>query len=117
MLPEIRDEARLRAAFQWTIPDFYNIGVDVCDRWADRTPSRPAILDVAANGTVRVATYGDLKQRSNRLASALQAAGLGVGDRIGILLPQSIAVAESHIAIYKMGPLPCLWRLCLASRL
>ena len=103
MLPEIRDEARLRAAFHWKIPDYYNIGVDVCDRWAAAAPSRPAILDVAADGTVTVATYGDLRLRSNRLASALTAQGIGVGDRVGILLPQSIAVAESHIAVYKMG--------------
>ena len=103
MLPEIRDEARLRAAFQWKIPDYYNIGVDVCDRWAAAAPSRPAVLDVAADGAVTVATYGDLRLRSNRLASALTAQGIGVGDRVGILLPQSIAVAESHIAIYKMG--------------
>ena len=103
MLPDIRDEARLRAAFRWTIPDFYNIGVDVCDRWALVSPDRPALFDVTADGRVHSATYGDLRLRSNRLASALQRFGIGVGERIGILLPQSIAVAESHIAIYKMG--------------
>ena len=103
MLPDIRDEARLRAAFRWTIPDFYNIGVDVCDRWASVSPDRPALFDVTADGRVHSATYGDLRLRSNRLASALQRFGIGVGERIGILLPQSIAVAESHIAIYKMG--------------
>ena len=21
--------------FRWNIPEFYNIGVDVCDKWAD----------------------------------------------------------------------------------
>lgn len=103
MLPEIRDEARLRSAFRWNIPAFYNIGVDVCDRWAAHEPQRPAIFDVAADGRVHTATYGDLRLSSNRLASALQRFGIGVGDRVGILLPQSLAVAESHIAIYKMG--------------
>ena len=90
MLPEIRDEARLRAAFRWNIPDFYNIGVDVCDRWAAVAPQRPAILDMAADGSLTLATYGDLRLRSNRLASALKAQAIGVGDRVGILLPQSI---------------------------
>ena len=103
MLPEIRDEAALRAAFRWNIPEYYNIGVDVCDRWAAVAPARPAILDVAADGQVQVSTYGDLRRRSNQLASALQHAGLAIGDRVGILLPQSGAVAESHIALYKMG--------------
>lgn len=103
MLPEIRDEAALRAAFRWNIPEYYNIGVDVCDRWAAVAPARPAILDVAVDGQVQVSTYGDLRRRSNQLASALQHAGLVIGDRVGILLPQSGAVAESHIALYKMG--------------
>ena len=103
MLPNIRDEAQLRAAFRWKIPDFYNIGVDVCDRWAAMAPERPAIFDVDAHHDVKTITYGDLRKRSNQLASALVAYGIGKGERIGILLPQSAIVAESHIAIYKIG--------------
>ena len=29
------DVERLAAAFSWDIPEHYNIGVDVCDKWAD----------------------------------------------------------------------------------
>ena len=39
----------------------------------------------------------------NRLANVLAARGIGRGDRVAILLPQSPAVAASHIAIYKLG--------------
>ena len=27
-----------RAGFAWTIPERYNIGVDICDKTADQTP-------------------------------------------------------------------------------
>ncbi|MCZ8103584.1 MAG: AMP-binding protein [Burkholderiales bacterium] len=103
MLPQIRDEARLRAAFRWSIPDRYNIGVDVCDRWAAVDPDRPAIIEVFAEGGSAVLTFGGLRDASNRLANALRRAGIGRGDRVGLLLPQSRDVAVAHVALYKLG--------------
>ena len=46
---------------------------------------------------------GWLRDTSNRLANALRAHGIGRGDRVSILLPQSPEVAAIHIAIYKLG--------------
>jgi acetyl-CoA synthetase len=103
MMPLIRDETGLRRAFRWQIPVHYNIGVDCCDRWAETDPDRTAIIDVAASGAVDIISFGALRQRSNRLAHALRRAGIGQGDRVAILLPQSREVAEAHIAIYKLG--------------
>jgi acetyl-CoA synthetase len=48
-------------------------------------------------------SYGWLREKSNRLANALRAHGIGRGDRVAILLPQSPEVAAIHIAIYKLG--------------
>ena len=62
MLPEIRDYDSLVAAFRWRIPQRYNIGVDVCDRWAAADPARVAILDVARDGRVAPVTYGALRE-------------------------------------------------------
>ena len=103
MLPDIRDEKQLHAAFRWDIPARYNIGVAVCDCWAEREPERLALLDVADDGTVTRVSYEDLRAQSNRLANLLVASGIERGERIAILLPQSREVAESHIAIYKAG--------------
>ncbi len=103
MLPQIRDEAALRAAFRWSIPGRYNIGVDVCDRWAAVDPGRPAVIEVFAEGGSAVLTFGGLREASNRLANALRRAGIGRGDRVGILLPQSRDVAIAHVALYKLG--------------
>jgi acetyl-CoA synthetase len=89
-------------AFRWEIPEFYNIGVDICDRWADR-PGRLALIYENESGRVEEYTFQDLKRLSNRLANGLQANGIGPGDRLGILLPQCPETAISHIAAYKIG--------------
>jgi len=122
MLPDIRDEKELHAAFRWDIPGRYNIGVAVCDVWAEREPERLALLNVHETGSVERITFGDLKAQSNRLANLLVKSGVGRGERVAILLPQSRETAESHIAIYKMGgialPLAVLFGIdALAYRL
>ncbi|MBA4394157.1 MAG: AMP-dependent synthetase, partial [Desulfobacca sp.] len=89
-------------SFQWKIPKFYNIGVDVCDKWADQR-YRLALIYEDEKGMVEKYTFWDLKQLSNRLANALRSSGIKQGDRVGILLPQCPETALSHIAIYKIG--------------
>ena len=99
--------AELRDGFRWEIPERYNLGVDVCDRWAEATPDAPAIVDAKPGGAATVTTFAALKARSNRLANALAARGIGrrgaVGDRIGVLLPQCVETALAHIASAKLG--------------
>ena len=103
VLPAASDYDALYRAFRWQVPAHYNIGVDVCDRWAASEPGRVAIFHVGANGAVQEISYGALRGSSNRLANALAAHGIRRGDRVAILLPQAPAVAASHIAIYKLG--------------
>ena len=103
VLPGERVYDALCRAFRWRIPAHYNIGIDVCDRWAEREPGRPALLNLRADGIIEEVTYGALRESSNRLANVLAARGIGRGERVAILLPQQPAVAVSHIAIYKLG--------------
>jgi acetyl-CoA synthetase len=103
VLPAARDYDAVYRSFRWQIPARYNIGVDVCDRWAAIDPGRTAIFNLGADGAVEEVSYGALREASNRLANALAARGIGRGDRIALLLAQGPAVAVSHIAIYKLG--------------
>jgi acetyl-CoA synthetase len=89
--------------FRWPSPVTYNIGVEVCDRWADFDPGRIAVIDTHADGRCGEISYGALRDSSNRLANALRGHGIGRGDRVAILLPQGPDVAAIHIAIYKMA--------------
>jgi len=88
--------------FKWQIPEFYNIGVDICDKWADQG-NRLALIYEDENGRIDQYTFRDLKNLSNKLANGLQATNMGIGDRLGILLPQCPETALSHIAAYKVG--------------
>jgi acetyl-CoA synthetase len=103
MLPFIKDYDRLYREFRWEIPARYNIGVDVCDRWARTDPDRAAIIHVHSGGGTEAISFRALMQRSNRLANALRAHGVGRGERVAILLPQSPEAVIAHVAIYKLG--------------
>ncbi|KQP94925.1 AMP-dependent synthetase [Methylobacterium sp. Leaf113] len=102
MLRPAPDYDGLVAGFAWDIPERYNIGVDVCDRWAARDPGRVAIQEVVGT-RVSETTFADLKAQSDRLAAGLRGRGVVPGDRIGVLLPQSAAVVVAHSAAYKLG--------------
>ena len=85
MLPDLRDFDRLRAEFRWDIPARYNIGVDVCDRWAAADPDRPAILDVSApTARVDTLTFGALRDALEPPRQRCCARrGVRPGDRVG----------------------------------
>jgi len=102
MLKAAKDYQTLCDTFQWKVPDHYNIGVDICDKWAHQ-PDRLALIYEDGAGLTRRYSFLDLKRRSNRLANGLKAMGIGVGDRVGILLPQRPETAISHIGLYKLG--------------
>lgn len=87
--------------YTWQIPTQYNIGIDACDRWADGSGRLALIEEVA--GEARHYSFDQLKDYSNQLANALRAAGVKKGDRVGILLTQSLATGIAHLATYKLG--------------
>jgi acetyl-CoA synthetase len=89
-------------SFRWKVPKYFNIGVDICDKWADER-YRMALIYEDEEGKVEKYTFWDLQRLSNRLANALKAQGIKRGDRVGILLPQCPEAALSHIAVYKIG--------------
>ncbi len=100
MLPDAASYAELRERFRWSIPERYNIGWDICDKWARSDPDRVALILDEEDRTV---TFEELRSLSNRLANLLTARGVGPGDRVGVLLPQSLETAVAHIAALKIG--------------
>ncbi|WP_422041509.1 acyl-CoA synthetase [Roseibium sp.] len=104
MLPhDAQSYADLCARFSWDIPERFNIGAAICDAWADREPSREALIYVEEGGDTATYTYADLKRLSNQLANLLVSVGVQAGDRVGVLLPQRPETAYAHIASLKAG--------------
>ncbi|MBW0119413.1 AMP-binding protein, partial [Pseudonocardia sp. KRD-169] len=65
---------------------------------AARHPDRPAIVD--DDGTL---TFGELHERTDRLAKALAASGVGEGTRVGVLCRNHRGPVEMQIAVGKLG--------------
>lgn len=89
-------------SFRWALPDMFNIGLACADGPAQHTPDKPAIIDLTDQAPA-VLTFTELAQRSSQLAASLAARGIGRGDRVAIMLPQSAHTAIVHMAVYKLG--------------
>lgn len=103
MLAERSTYDALYRDFRWQIPERFNIGTAVSDAWAAREPDRVCLQHFLPDAPPLSMTYGELAARSDAFAAALQAEGVGRGDRVAILLPQSFEAVIAHVAIYKLG--------------
>src|SRR5918998_5283145 len=101
-MPRQLDYATLCERFAWNLPSDYNIGVDVCDRYA-ADKAKLAIIHDRGDGTAEKWTFWEVKRASDRFANALQALGVERKDRVAVLLSQSPPLPITHIATYKLG--------------
>ncbi|MBB5053892.1 acyl-coenzyme A synthetase/AMP-(fatty) acid ligase [Afipia massiliensis] len=93
------------AAFRWDIPETFNFGADVIDRWA-RERNGPALIWENEAGEERTYSYSDLSLLSNRLANVLRSRGVTKGDRVIVMLPRLPEWFISMIAVMKIGAVP-----------
>lgn len=103
MLAERTTYEALHGDFRWEIPERFNIGTAVADRWAEREPDRVCLQHFSPDGHHLSMTYSDLAERSSAFANGLAAHGIRPGDRVAILLPQGFETVIAHVAIYKLG--------------
>lgn len=71
MLKRAMTYDEVRKSFEWEIPKFYNIGVDICDKWAS-DPDRLALIHETSSGETRNWTFRELRNLSNQLANGLR---------------------------------------------
>jgi acyl-CoA synthetase (AMP-forming)/AMP-acid ligase II len=70
---------------------------DLFELAADRVPDRIAVVDRR-----RRVTYRELDERANRLAHALQDAGVKPGQHVGVFATNCIEWVETMFAVYKL---------------
>ncbi|GBD43302.1 Long-chain-fatty-acid--CoA ligase [bacterium HR40] len=68
------------------------------ERTADVHPERLAVIHGA-----RRWTYGELRERCHRLASALERAGIRPGDTVAVMAPNIPAALEAHFGVPMAG--------------
>jgi acetyl-CoA synthetase len=102
MLTKLNSYKAVVNEFNWHVPQDYNIAWDICDKWVAES-RRIALMDETDDGVVRYFSFKDIYLFSNQLANVLSALGLERGDRVGILMPQRLEVAVTHLATYRSG--------------
>ncbi len=85
---------RLTGAFNWATDWF-----DVVARGNDAT----ALWIVEEDGGEQKATFAELADRSDRVATWLEQLGVGNGDRVIVMLGNQIELWESMLALAKLG--------------
>jgi acyl-CoA synthetase (AMP-forming)/AMP-acid ligase II len=86
-----RDRFDLDRSRRLTLPE-------LVARSARRAPDAPALACEADR-----CTFGELEERSNRLAAALAGRGVGPGDHVAMLQYNGIEFVETFLAIQKLG--------------
>jgi len=61
--------------FKWEFPEYYNIGVDICDKCAN-DKYRVALIYIDQDEQELKVTYWELRNLSNRFANALRGNGI-----------------------------------------
>lgn len=95
--------AELEDWFEWEIPETFNIATYVCDRWAAEAANRPAIVVDGEGGRAERYSFAEVRKMANQMANALEAAGIGPGDRVAINGTQGVESLVANVATFKIG--------------
>ena len=101
--PQVTDFDAACRRFEWSIPERLNVAWQVCERHQASAAERVAIYYENAAGERESYRFRELKAQSDRLANALRASGVERGDRVAIVLPQTVETIVAHLAIHKLG--------------
>ena len=96
------DYARARAEFRWPAFTHFNWARDYFDRIAPGN-ERAALRVVDDAGRDESLSYAALARRSHQVANFLAAQGVGPGDRVLIMLGNTVPLWESMLGIIRMG--------------
>ena len=91
------------ANFKINIPERFNFGYDVVDRWAEKEPDKKALLWTNDQGQVIQFTFADIKRESDKTAAFFASQGIGRGDMVMLILKRHYQFWFSIVALHKLG--------------
>ena len=91
-------------AWQWNIPEYFNIGVACSDKHlgASQADNIAMIVEDDVLGTSQI-TFAELAHKTNQFAQLLRNLNAKVGDRVLIRLPNSLDYPIAFLGAMKMG--------------
>ncbi|HWE35346.1 MAG TPA: AMP-binding protein [Isosphaeraceae bacterium] len=101
---QVLDDSAGIAWPRWFVGGTINLAYNCVDKHA-QGPRRdaPAVIWEGEDGPVRSLTFAELASETNRAANALKRLGVGVGDRVGLLLPMLPETVAAFLACAKVG--------------
>jgi acetyl-CoA synthetase len=95
--------------FSLDIPEYFNFGFDVIDKWAKKDRNKLAMIWVNQMGEEKKFSFLDMSNLSNQAANILLKYGINKGDRVLVLLPRIPEWWIFTLALIKLGAVfaPC----------
>ena len=106
MRPNMVDYEEARRSFKLDVPEYFNFGFDVVDRWAD-DHTKLALISVDPMGErAERHSFWDLKVQSNQFANLLRGLGVAKGERALIMVPRIPQWYVAVLGMMKLGIVP-----------
>lgn len=103
VLANSSDYDALRSGFTWPEPAEFNFGLEWFDVIAGEHPDQPAVKIVEADLSEHTTSYGELARRSDQVANWLTSLGMRRGDKMIVMLHNTIELWEILLALTKVG--------------
>ncbi|MBA2324589.1 MAG: amino acid adenylation domain-containing protein, partial [Pseudonocardiales bacterium] len=100
-LPMLPEQERHRLLVEWNDTDVPVPGGTVPDLFGQRVASMPNAVALVSDAVEL--SYADLEVRANRLAHRLIRLGVGVEDRVAVLVERSAELVVTVLAVAKAG--------------
>jgi acetyl-CoA synthetase len=88
---------------RWFTSGQINVVHNCVDRHARNRPGQDAVLWEGDGGEFRRLTYLELEHEIRRVAGALRAEGIGIGDPVGFYMPMVPELVIAFFAVLKIG--------------
>lgn len=88
--------------FQFKIPEDFNFGFDIVDKYAEIDPNKRALVWCDDNED-KIFTFKDIKEESNKVANFLKKLGIKKGDCVILTLKNRYEWWYTMVALHKIG--------------
>ncbi|OWT32645.1 acetyl-CoA synthetase [Methanobrevibacter sp. 87.7] len=88
--------------FKFEIPENFNFGFDIVDKYAEISPNKKALIWCDDNEE-KVFTFKDIKEESNKVANFLKSIGIKKGDAVLLTLKNRYEWWYTMVALHKIG--------------
>ncbi|RMG92826.1 MAG: acyl-CoA synthetase [Candidatus Dadabacteria bacterium] len=92
--------------FRLNVPEYFNYGFDVIDRWAQDRSKLAMVWADRTGEDIRKYSFFDLMQLSNRFANVLRDLGFKKGDRLFVMVPRTVEWYAVMLGSFKLGVIP-----------